>query len=550
MKKKKMKSFLSGALIFGMLMNLTACGSTLSGQAGNPESKDTAFENNNETQEKAENNAKIAEENAIDIALKENQSEHDMDTQKVDECKLYEDTNGWFFELVPSGANESNWRTYVTFSGDGSFSGSFIKDFYTTSDNGEDKSSLDANFTGRLGECRQIDNYTWKANIAELTYDVSEDIPEEYSKAGGFEGYENGNSEMTFYLPGKAVEALPRDVAADLFGNDFGVYVGTEMDWVFDTPEDIPFYCMTTSDGCFMGRNENAINSLYVKNLAKFPGIVNLELQYNSDGTYYCVDGDADGSMKFINTCFKYDEMNLDVKECIKHIYDDFDDENLTVYGDGGENDKDDWIYKPDYKWLNGMQSKYASWSVENAGNYVFYHARFVCPYINDSRYVFAYITEYHKAIDAVDAETIGFALGSLSFSGRKEDVSCAGETEGEPYEEMLIYCKSGSDRTIKGDEVEFVREEDTEKIEKYGLDPNEFDNDYQIGGYDGEFEEFKLASDCPVYVQYAPDGLHRYISYEELCEHLSRFEPEGLLMNIILDKDGNVVLIKEPYTP
>ena len=142
-------------------------------------------------------------------------------------------------------------------------------------------------------------------------------------------------------------------------------------------------------------------------------------------------------------------------------------------------------------------------------------------------------------------------ALGSLTFSGRKDELSCAGGTDGQPYKELLIYCLSGQGRSILGDEVEFVHEGETEKIEKFGLDPNEFYDDYQIGGYDGVYDEYKLASECPIYVQYAPDGLHRLLTLEEFNSYVpANAEDGGRLMNIILDNNGTVILIKEPYTP
>ncbi len=283
----------------------------------------------------------------------------------------------------------------------------------------------------------------------------------------------------------------------------------------------------------------------------KLPGFLNQELTFNPDGTYTCIDSDKDGKIRFINTCFEYDGLSVDVEECVKKVLGGLNSEYVSVYGKGGEEDSDDWIYKPDYKWINGLKSLYASWSEGSGDDYVIYQGRFISPYIDDNRYVFAYILEYRGAGKAVDAEAAYMALGSLSFSGRKEDVSCAGGTDGAPYKELLIYCKKGQGRSILGDEVEFVSEDDTDKIEKYGLDPDDFYDDYQIGGFDGNYEEYKLASECPIYVQYAPDGLHRLISLEELNSYLpAGEESEGCLLNIVLDKDGKVILIKEPYTP
>lgn len=55
-------------------------------------------------------------------------------------------------------------------------------------------------------------------------------------------------------------------------------------------------------------------------------------------------------------------------------------------------------------------------------------------------------------------------------------------------------------------------------------------------------------------YTEFAEDGdkIHsRRISFEDFNSYLTRYEFEdGILMNILLDKNGEVVLIKEPYTP
>jgi hypothetical protein len=504
-------------------------------------------------------------ENVTEQALSKKQNEKDETkkeetgtaaTEKTDEPQstesldLYSALAGQDFELSSVQPYESNYRTWIKFKEDGSFSGSFIKDYYVESADGQADGEADGSFTGKLGNCTQVDQYTWKADLKDLVYDVSADVPKEYSKASGLEGLDAGG-EITIFLPGKDVEELPGDVSSWLFGNDFGAYVGYDMNWVFDTPDDLPFYVVSTKDGCFSGRNVSGKNELYIKNRAKLPGFINQEFTINPDGTYTCIDVDESRNIRFTNTCFEYDKLDVDVEDCIKKIYGNMDYDYITICGDGGEYDDDEWIYKPDWKWLNGMKTKYAYWSVGNSDNYVFYEARFVSPYIDDDRYVFAYILEYHGAGKAVDAETASMALGSLSFSGRKDELSCAGVTEGQPYTELLIECIKGQGRSILGDEVEFVHEGETEKIEKYGLDPDAFYDDYQIGGYDGKFEEFDLANQCPIYTQYAPDGLHRLLTLEEFNSYVpANAEDGGRLMNIILDNNGTVILIKEPYTP
>ncbi|WP_026511526.1 hypothetical protein [Butyrivibrio sp. LC3010] len=543
MKRKTISSAMCLTVAAAMALNMSACGqSAESAGCSETVTEEAPSEKQSDKDEKNKEEAKEAKEPVAEKA---------DDAQSAEDFDLYSALAGEDFELSSVNTYDSNYRTWIKFKEDGSFSGSFIKDYYVESADGQADGQADGSFTGKLGKCTQVDQYTWKADIEELTYDVSADVPKEYSSASGLEGYDNGSTEMTFHLPGKDVEALPGDVSSWLFGNDFGAYVGYDMDWVLDTPLDLPFYVVSTKDGCFSGRNVSGKNELCIINKAKLPGFINQELTINPDGTYTCIDADENGNIKFTNTCFEYNGFDVDVEECIKKIYGNIDYEYISIYGNGGENDEDEWIYKPDWKWLNGMKSKYAFWSVGENDNYVFYQGRFVSPYIDDGRYVFAYILEYHGAGKAVDAETASMALGSLSFSGRKDELSCAGVTAGQPYTELLIECIKGQGRSILGDEVEFVHEGETEKIEKYGLDPNAFYDDYQIGGYDGKFEEFELANQCPIYTQYAPDGLHRLLTLEEFNSYVPANDQDGSrLMNIVLDKDGKVILISEPYTP
>lgn len=496
-------------------------------------------------------------ESSASEAVSEKDEDKNSVTEKAEEPQseetpdLYGALAGEEFELSSVQPYESRNRTWIKFKEDGSFTGSFNKDYDAGSADGQVSAGADGAFKGRLGKCSRVDQYTWKAVVEELTYDVSGDVPEEYSKAGGLESYDTETGEITIHLPGKSVADLPADTGEWLFGNDFGAYVGYDMDWVFDGPADLPFYVISTKDGCFSGRNVSGKNELCIVNRAKLPGLVNKELTINPDGTYTCVDGDEDGNIRFINTCFENDGSDVNVEECIKKIFGNVDSEYISIYGNGGENDSDEWTYKPDWKWLNGLQSKYASWSTLENDKYTFYQARLISPYFDDNRYVFAYIMEYRDSGKTVDMETASMALGSLSFSGRKDDLSCAGGTDGQPYKELLIECIKGQGQSVLGDEVEFVHEGETEKIEKYGLDPDEFYNDYQIGGYDGKFEEFELAGECPIYVQYAPDGLHRFLSLEDFNSYVPANAGDGgILMNIVMDKDGKVILMKEPYTP
>ena len=514
----------------------------------------TVSDKNDETKSEKdadEEDAEKSEEKSEETSEKEEEEKETDEAQSTEGYDLYSALSGQEFELSSVNPYDSNYRTWIEFKEDGSFSGSFLKDYYVESEDGEEDGETDGSFTGQLGKCTQVDQYTWTADIEEITYEVPANAPSEYSNASGLEGFENGSTEMTFYLPGKDIEELPDDVNTWLFGNDFGALVGYDMDWVSDAPQDLPFYVISTDDGCFSGRNVSGKNELYIKNKAKLPGIINQELTINSDGTYTCIDADEDGNIKFINICFEYDGFDVDVEECIQKIYGDMDYEYINIYGNGGEYDNDEWIYKPDWKWLNGLKTKMAIWSAYDGDSYVSYQARFISPYIDDDRYVFAYVVEVHSASEVIDAETAYMALGSLTFSGREDEISCAGGTDGEPYTELLIYCLRGQGQSLLGDEVEFVFEDDTDKIEEYGLDPDDFYNDYQIGGYDSVYDEYEISSQCVIYVQYAPDGMHRFLTIEEFNSYVPEYDIEGgRLMNIVLDKDGKVILIKEPYTP
>lgn len=546
MKKRHIQMIISGTLLSAMLFAVSACGTGSSGITDSAsELKSAADMTNEQNSEGDTKESQTDVPNKVSGQIEINSVNEHIEEEKFD---LFNELSGWQFELASAGNYESNWRTWITINKDGTFSGSFLKDYYVKTADGEVRTDADGEFTGKLGECRQKDEYTYEADVEELEYTLSAEVPKEYSEASGLESYDDGGITMTFYLPGKSAEELPVDVSSSLFGNDFGAYVGTDLVWVEDQPDDLPFYTLVTDDAVFSGTNISAANDLYIVNRTRLMEIVNMDCWYGDDGTYYCMDGDENGNVRFVNTCIKYEGFNFDVAKCIEEIYGDKDIEYLSVYEEGVE---DDWIYKPGLKWLNGMQSKYAMWSLEKNGKNISYQGRFISPYIDDHRFVFAYIVELSGGSEAVDGETASFALESLSFSGRKEDISCGGGTIGEPYKKILVLAKSGQGNFILGDEVEFVSEDQTDKIKKYNLDPDDFYDDYQIGGIDGIYEEFTVSEDCPIYVQYAPDGMHRLISLKDFSDYIKPFESDnGILMDLVLDRSGNVILIKEPYTP
>ncbi|MBO6015069.1 MAG: hypothetical protein J6P60_00580, partial [Lachnospiraceae bacterium] len=61
--------------------------------------------------------------------------------------------------------------------------------------------------------------------------------------------------------------------------------------------------------------------------------------------------------------------------------------------------------------------------------------------------------------------------------------------------------------------------------------------------------DEYKLADDCTFYIQYPENPFHSLVSRDEFSDYLGRSDV-GRLMRFVLDKDHEVTMVYEPYTP
>ena len=166
--------------------------------------------------------------------------------------------------------------------------------------------------------------------------------------------------------------------------------------------------------------------------------------------------------------------------------------------------------------------------------------------------FVYAYIISYSTESEStLLGELPSFYLGSVELTGRIDEIPSAGEHKGLDNKILTDTAYSTDPDNLKAEEVFWVTENDTDLIEKYHLDPNEFFDDYQIAGADGKYQDFPVDKDCIFYVQYPEDGFHKLLTREEFNNYVKRGgEDSSILMNLIRDKNGKVVVAWEPYTP
>ncbi len=478
------------------------------------------------------------------------------------EFSLYEEMSKWEFHFC-SGAG--GWETYLYVAEDGSFSGQFHdSDMGDTGPGYENGTIYMCDFHGKFGDCEQVSDFVWSVKMDELAYERTpdeEEILDEvryiYAGAYGLEGLKEGESELLVYLPGTPIEELDEAYMEWIRPMHFGTYFGEDFEYVYDPPQDLPFCGLynTVGDG-FYSDNGAEHNGTYVVNRAKLPGLKNEKAELHEDGTYLYEDMDPYGMVKVTNACFfSRDEVNTYsdqegfVRKCLDGIgVKDYD--NLYVP------DKDASMFVYDKMSISGEKCSYASWtegSNEDSRNCSGCFLQRYCynsDYDQIGWYGFVYMISQSEYADVIGGEATNFYLSSLELSGNPERLSSASEHDA--ASKILTQTVKDTDASsLRAQEVYWVTESDTDLIEKYHLDPDEFYDDYQIAGFTGDFSEYPVAEDCLYYVQYPEDKYHKLLNRKEFDAYISRYDSDGgMLMDFILDEKGCVVMVYEPYTP
>lgn len=476
------------------------------------------------------------------------------------ESELFEKMSAWTFHFA-SGAG--GWETVLNVEPDGSFSGEYYDgDMGDDGPGYPDGTWYDCVFHGQFSEESQVSDYVYEIRITSLemetetgTEEIKDNMRYVYTEPYGLEGVMDGSGSLYVYLPGTALDELPVPYMSWITPLFFGTYVGEEGDYVEDYPDDLPFCGLfNDKDECgFFSENNGQVNGMYLANRVKLPGLLPTLTEMHDDGTYRYEDMDPAGMDLIINTCVKLDERKdiyTDregfVKAVLKKVYGGEDYHDLYVL------DQEPSVYYDDKESISGFRSYYAFWDTGSNEDTRSCRGRFMSS-VNaggDVQFGYAYIVSSSE-YSSYGGEAINFYLSSLQVTGRAENISSAGGAKQGPAEKKLVMAIASADRSVlTADEVEWVTEDDTEAIEKYGLDPNEFYDDYQIGGFTAQYQEYPVTKDCAFYVQYPEDKLHKLLDRDEFESYLTRYDEDGMLMNFLMDETGNVVFVYEPYTP
>ncbi len=462
---------------------------------------------------------------------------------------LYQALSEWQF-IFTSGAG--GWDTSFTVNPDGSFQGVYHdSDMGVTGPGYEECGTLyycafSGNFTGYT----KISEYVYEVDYGELHYEDTpgtEEIKEGtryvYSDAYGL----TGTNSLIVYLPGTPTADLPQ---AFMSWVNMVWYTYLPDDFVEDVPAELPFcglYNEAEEEGIF-SESLTDQNTTFLINSVHFPGLKAQQGELYEDGTYSYEDADPSGMYRVINKCFSlpngygmYENQERFAKACIEEATGATDPEGFYVIGSDME------YSLPVKTHLNGNDCLQVSWQEGENEDTMYY---FACVYQDNYKgYSYCYAVGYDPDGDLMTGEMANFLLMSVSVSGSPSHLSSADETGAVPEKRITAEVTAGpSDSTILVDDVELVSIMDTEKMQEYGIDPDDVTNDYTIVGNDGKYDEYPLADGCPFYVQFAENPLHPNLDASGFREYLGK---DGVrLMDLYLDRNERVLLAYEPYTP
>ena len=466
------------------------------------------------------------------------------DMYRCDTDEVFAAMSDWQF-IFSSGAG--GWATELSVEPDGTFSGEYYdSDMGDTGDGYENGTYYECKFTGRFNEkILSGGPLIYKLIIDEMNYEHKPGTEETidgtryiYTEPYGLEGIVGDEDSLCFTDAGVVTQIFNEDELQWLSSVGFGVPVGQDWDYIRDVPEELPFAALLNmkEDQAFYSQNRSEKNKTYLVNTVQLPGLHNEKSTKNSDGYYY-VDGNDDGSFRVINTCFKtskdYDEYN----DADTLVYDSL----KKIYGKDAPTKDDVYITSPkdaydtDY-WkmiISGNYSDYAFWYPAGEDGNISCSARFtvVHGYETDTSYVYAYIIEIDSSgrrKSYPDAGIGPYYISSLALTGKDEKLSSAADGAGATHS---IFCEmqTPEDGSVLAMEAVMVNKSDK------------------------KFNEYRLAdkSYTPFYIQYPEDKVHRLCYSYDLDEYIGERSPDNTrLMQLYLNKDGEIVYAYEVYTP
>ncbi len=478
------------------------------------------------------------------------------------EFDLFEEMSNWEYTFS-SGAG--GWQTNMTVMPDGTFKGLYNdSDMGDTGDGYPDGTLYECSFMGKFSEPRKVDKYTYMLEIADIKYEnepgkeeIKDNMHLIYTKPYGLEEVVDKSEDLFVYLPGRDTKDMTEDFWSWIGYLWYGAYLGSDMDYVDDIPEDLTFCALYNTKGlAFYSYPVTENNSVYLSNRAKLPGLEAVREDMNDDGTYLYEDMDENGMVHVYNGLFGVDKLNLyeDSEKLVRACLDRMGIEDVS---DINFMDADNSQMYYDKISVNGKKSFYVTFTSgqnEDAKDCIGRFIQYDGSYEKENRayaYVIASPSDLNMSDSPYSGELLNFYLGSLTFTGRKENISSAG---GKCDLKERIYAEvttSTDQNVLRAEKVYWVTAQDTDLIKKYNLDPDEFYDDYQIAGFDGNYTNYKLSKNCIFYVQYPEDKFHKLVTANSYGEYIKKHAGNNSrLMNFILDNDGNVVMVYEPYTP
>ena len=548
MKKKTVYRVLSIALSTSMLFSVTGCGKDEPSTRGSI--TDHFGKDEDDTKPEEPTPTEEPEPTMLD-------GPGSIQTPPEEEEDLFSELSDWSF-YFSSGAG--GWGTSLYFEPDGSFHGDFHdSEMGSTGPGYEYGTVYTCDFSGKFDGYEEISDGIYRLHIGSMEYDpedvetIEDDIRYITSTPYGFEN----TDELIVYMPGVPLDELDEDYMDWIGHLHFSQYVGPDFEWYEDYPEELPFIGVfnPSDEGCFYGFPDCDENKMCLKNVAKLPGLHNVELTINEDGTYYCEDMDDYGYIVVKSVCIPlddtypsaYEDAEALITKCIQAIPGESRPKSLYA--------PDDEYMDFSLTYISGEPVRYAFWREgsnedERWCGGVFH---FDYKYDEDGNTSNGYALIYMFSVDP-DGEIVSYEfmdeyLHSLAYSGSFEGLSSESSETGDHW--IIAEVSGGGDGSgvVVADEVVWISGDDLEKLEEYGIDPEDVCNDYAIGGADGDFESYDLSPDCPIYFRFPSNIFERYQSYDQFCETMDNYS-DTRLFYLLLDKDDKVVAMYEPYTP
>ena len=460
---------------------------------------------------------------------------------------LYREMSEWEY-VFSSGVG--GWQTGLTFYPDGSFSGSYYdSDMGDTGPGYENGTMYVCDFSGKCGVYTEEAPGIFRVDIDSLHYDApnSESFKNDvrYITAGPY-GLDSSN-ELIVYLPGTDVAELDPDFLSWVHMLNFSVYT---QDGIYDdSPAELPFCGIFNPAGYgFYAMPAPGHNKMCIKDEAKIPGLVNRELTFNADGTYYCEDADEEEHLIVQAAAYRLDSSfpnatnnpEAFVSKCMKLLPGCGTVGDLVLWDDS---------FDAALCHINGEPALYASWTDD--GRY----CRGIFCYNYEAGSVGAasgnvqmYVMKEDEGGVLGRGEYIENCLHSLEKSGSYEGLSSASEHVGDHWQ--LVETNGGDGgHGIYGDDVVWINGDDLATLAQYGIDPSEVYDDYAIGAADGDYRTYELLPDCAVYLRFTDNIFKRLTPVDVICADPSQ-QPYERLMWLLLDENDKVIAMYEPYTP